>query len=564
MKKTLLYFSLFVLSTFISSAQSIKEARKLTDNEQYEESSAMYEKLIGGSPAEANLYYFFGDNLLSSDNADSAQIVFEKGKSIDPNNALLKIGAAKLLLDALGVRETKAALEKDGNNPELRARNEDAVQNVAQAGKLIDEAVAKAPLKDPLIYIEAAEAYIHYKNKDLDKAKLLLDKASGIDPKNIEINLLYGDIYAELVNGTLSADYYNKALELDKTSVRAIVSKGRLYKRSTNYEGAAEEFQRAVQIDSSYAPAHRELGEAYFKLGKLEKAKAEYRKYLELSKNNCGARIRYASFLYISKSYSEALSELASVAQRCDSNNLTMLRIQSYSYYEEKNYEQALGAIEHLFRIVPMEKRLDKDFEYYGKTLMAQNKDSLGIEQLQKAFAIDPNRVDLLSEIAGAWFKLKQYPNSILFLQQKISQGKDVKVADYYNLGRSYYYNNQFPAADSAFMKVNELSSKYASGWLWRADANSHIDSTSEAGLAKPFYEKYVELAEADSENASKYSSGLIKSYGYLAYYYILKKDNANALLYLKKKQQLSLDPEDKKNVDKAIDQLEHPTPKGK
>ena len=217
-----------------------------------------------------------------------------------------------------------------------------------------------------------------------------------------------------------------------------------------------------------------------------------------------------------------------------------------------------------IFRIVPMEKRLDKDFEYYGKTLIALNKDSLGIEQLQKAFAIDPTRVDLLSEIAGAWFKLKNYPNSILFLNQKISQGKDVKVADYYNLGRSFYYNNQFPSADSAFMKVNELSSKYASGWLWRADANSHIDSTSELGLAKPFYEKYVELAEADSVNASKYTSGLIKSYGYLAYYYILKKDNANALLYLKKKQQLSLDPEDKKNVDKAIDQLEHPTPKGK
>ena len=538
MKKTLLYFSLFVLSTFISSAQSIKEARKLTDNEQYEESSAMYEKLIGGSPAEANLYYFFGDNLLSSDNADSAQIVFEKGKSIDPNNALLKIGAAKLLLDALGVRETKAALEKDGNNPELRARNEDAVQNVAQAGKLIDEAVAKAPLKDPLIYIEAAEAYIHYKNKDLDKAKLLLDKASGIDPKNIEINLLYGDIYAELVNGTLSADYYNKALELDKTSVRAIVSKGRLYKRSTNYEGAAEEFQRAIQIDSSYAPAHRELGEAYFKLGKLEKAKAEYRKYLELSKNNCGARIRYASFLYISKSYSEALSELASVAQRCDSNNLTMLRIQSYSYYEEKKYDQGLQT---------MEKRLDKDFEYYGKTLIALNKDSLGIEQLQKAFAIDPTRVDLLSEIAGAWFKLKNYPNSILFLNQKISQGKDVKVADYYNLGRSFYYNNQFPSADSAFMKVNELSSKYASGWLWRADANSHIDSTSELGLAKPFYEKYIEIASIDKEKNKK---NLIESYNYLAYYYIQQNDLVQGKSFYEKIIELDATNED------ALDKL--------
>jgi tetratricopeptide (TPR) repeat protein len=241
-----------------------------------------------------------------------------------------------------------------------------------------------------------------------------------------------------------------------------------------------------------------------------------------------------------------------------------MLRIQAYSYYEAKDNERGLQIMNHLFRIVPIEKRIDKDFEFYGKMLIATNQDSLGIEQLQKAFALDPSRVDLLSEMATSWFKLKQYGNSINLLQQKISQGKDVKVADYYNLGRSYYYNNQFPSADSSFMKVNELSPKYASGWLWRADANSHIDSTSEAGLAKPFYEKYVELAEADSLNTVKYQSGLIKAYGYLAYYYILKKDNANALMYLKKKLQLPLEPEEKKNVSDAIDQLEGRKPKGK
>lgn len=564
MKKTLVYFSLMVLSALSSSAQSIQEARKLTDNEQYEESSAMYQKLISMNPSDANLYYYFGDNLLLSDNQDSAKIIFEKGKTIDPANPLLKIGSAKLLLDALGARETKAALEKDNNNPELKARNEEAIENVAQANKLIDEAVAKAPLKDPLIYIEAAEAYIHYKNKDLDKAKVLLDKANGIDQKNIEVNLLYGDIYAELVNGTLAADYYNRALELNKSSARAIVSKGRLYKRATNYDGAAEEFQRAIQFEPSYAPAHRELAEAYLRLGKLEKAKEEARKYVEISKNNCGARITYAGLLYLSKDFNGAISELSQVQQRCDSNNLKMLRILSISYYEIKDYENGLKTIEHVFRLVPVDKRIDKDFEYYGKLLIAVNKDSLGIEQLLKANSLDPSRTDLLSEIAGAWFKLKNYPNSIFYLQQKISSGKDVKVADYYNLGRSYYYNNQFSSADSAFMKVNEISPKYASGWLWRADANSHIDSTSEAGLAKPYYEKYIELAEADSANATKYTSGLIKAYGYLAYYYILKKDNASALMYLKKKLALPLDPEDRKNVQQAIDQLEGRTPKGK
>ena len=118
--------------------------------------------------------------------------------------------------------------------------------------------------------------------------------------------------------------------------------------------------------------------------------------------------------------------------------------------------------------------------------------------------------------------------------------------------------------ADSAYMKANELSPKWASAWLSRADANTQIDSTSEAGLAKPFFEKYIEIAESDSANASKYTSGLSKAYGYLAYYYILKKDNANALMYLKKKQLLPLDPEEKKSVEKGIDQIEHPTPKGK
>ena len=564
MKKTIVYFGLFVFCTFISSAQSIQEARKLTDNEQYEEASAMYQKLIAVNVTNANLYYYFGDNLLSSDNADSAKIVFEKGKTIDANNALLKIGSAKLLLDALGVHETKSALDKDGNNPELKARHEDAVANVALAGKLISEALVNVPLKDPTLYIEAAEAFIHYTNKDLDKAKIYLDKANGIDQKNAEINLLYGDIYAELINGTLAAEYYNKAQELNKSSARAIVSKGGLYFRSTNYEGAAEEDQRAIQLEPSYAPAHRALGDAYLKQGKLEKAKEEYRKYLELSKNNCTARIKYAALLYFSKNYSEALSELSQVSERCDSNNLKMLRLQSYCYCETKDYNKGLLAVDHLFRLVPIEKRLDKEYEYYGKLLIGVDKDSLGIEQLQKAYALDPSRVDLLSEIANAWFKLKQYSNAIYYFQQKLAQGKDLKSAEYYNLGRSYYYINQFGAADSSFMKVNELSPTYVSGWLWRADASSHIDSTSESGFAKPFYEKYVELAETDSTNATKYTSGLIKSYGYLAYFCILKKDTACALIYLKKKLLLPLEEDEKKKIKDAIDQLEGRTPKGK
>lgn len=565
MKKTIIYFSLFVLGALNVSAQSLQEARKLTESEQYEQASEMYRQLIAAKPTDANLYYYFGDNILSDDNADSARIVFEKGKTIDANNALLKIGTAKLLMDAINVREAKASLEKDGNNPELRNRNEDALANVANAGKLIDEAVAASPAKDLSILIEAAEAYIYYENKDLDKAKILLDKANAIDPKNIDVNIMYGDIYGGLSNGTLAAEYFNKAQELDPKSARAIVSKGRLYYNSTNYDAAAAEFERAIKLDPSYAPAYSAVAYAYLRQGKLEKAKEAAKKYLELSKNNCSARIFYASLLYFSKSYQEALDELANVSTRCDSNNLKMLRIQAYSNYEAEKYPEGIAVMEHLFRIVPMESRDKKDFEYYGKLLIETNQDSLGIEQLLKAYALDPSRGDLLSEIANAWFKLKNYPNAILYMQQKIALGKDIKVTDYYLLGRANYYSGQYVPADSAFMKVNEISPKYAGGWLWRADVSSNIDSTGKDSLAKPFYDRYIQIADSDSVNISKYQIGLIRAYSYMASYYLLiRKDNERAKFYLRKKLELIQEPEEKKKIQIQIDQIDGKQPKVK
>ncbi len=569
MKSTLITSLLFLLCLVQAHSQSISDAQKLTDNEQYENASSVYRALLLNAPGNANIYYYYyADNLLLSDNIDSAGIVFDIGYSIDQTNPLIKIGKAKILLDKISVLEAKVSSEQDKTSKELQDRYDQTLLNIKNAETLIEEATLNT--KDINVLIGAAEALIRYKNKNIEKAKSILDKALTMEPKNIRALLLYGDIYAELNNGTLAADYYNRALDLNKTSARALVSKGRLYNRSTNYDGAAREFESAISVEPSYAPAYRELGETYIKVGKLSQAKEEYKKYLELSKNNCSARIRYATFLYISKNFNEALAELDLVQQKCDSNNLRMLRIQSYCYYETRDTVKGKNTINKLFQLVSPEKRTSKDLEYYGRFLIDTEKDSLiriGIEQLQKAVFLDPTRTDLLTDIANAWSGLRQYPNTIKALTQKISNGKDVKVQDHLLLGQAYYFNKQFIEADSAVMRANTMSPNWARAWLYRAKVNTHIDSTSENGLAKPFYEKYIEIALPDSSKpdfVAKYNNGLIEAYGYLAYYYILKKDNSSGLIYLKKKLQLPLEEEDKKNVQKAVDQLEGRGPKPK
>src|SRR4051812_45257344 len=110
-------FSAFIMFFMLSgsNAQTIQDARKLTEDEQYDAAISIYQQLIRTNPNDVTIYYFYGDNLLLNLNADSASIMFEKGAAIDGNNPLIKIGRAKVLLDAINLKEAKSASEKEPN-----------------------------------------------------------------------------------------------------------------------------------------------------------------------------------------------------------------------------------------------------------------------------------------------------------------------------------------------------------------------------------------------------------------------------------------------------------------
>ncbi|MFM2136772.1 MAG: hypothetical protein RL021_2172 [Bacteroidota bacterium] len=552
-------FTAFTASIALgTTAQTLDEAKRLTENEQYEAASAIYSQLLSKEPSNTAYYYYFSENLLLAENPDSAKLVLEKGKTIDPSAGLIKIGLAKELLNRINAREARIASEKDPGDSEMKRRATEAEQHVASATTLINEAIAAAPAKSATVYIEAADALIRYKNKNFEQAETYLKKAKTIEPKNKEIDLLYGDIYTELNNGSLAAEYYNAAGANDRTSPRAVVSKGRLYKRSTNYEGAAAEFEIAISLDANYAPAHRELGETYFKMGKLDKAKEEYRKYLELSRNNCNARIRYASFLYLSKEYTAAISEMEQVLQRCDPKNPQPLRIMSISYYETKDFKKGIECIQKVFALLPEDRLISKDFEYYGKLQLATEQDSLGIDNLKRAYASEPSRVELLSDLSAAYLKQKKYAEVIRVLNEKLATGKDFKSLDYFNMGKAYFYESMFNEADRSFAKLNELSPRFASGFYWRGRTQSFIDSTYELGSANAYYDKFVELATVDSATVLKNTSLLSDVYKYYAIYYNnIAKDKEKTLFYLRKRSELQIDPEERKAILNDIKGLE-------
>ncbi|MEG2071273.1 MAG: hypothetical protein RR034_07870, partial [Bacteroidales bacterium] len=95
--------------------------------------------------------------------------------------------------------------------------------------------------------------------------------------------------------------------------------------------------------------------------------------------------------------------------------------------------------------------------------------------------------------------------------------------------------------ANQSFDTVIQRVPTGYTGYLWKARTNSLLDPDSEMGLAKPYYEKTIEILIEKKESTPIINNSLIEAYSYLGYYYYLKNDNANTLVYWNKV--LELDP---------------------
>ncbi|HKR05861.1 MAG TPA: tetratricopeptide repeat protein [Bacteroidia bacterium] len=521
-----------VIFSFAANAQTLNDALRLTDNEQYDVAEGVYKTLIQAEPKNGTYWFYYGDNFWKWENPDSAKVCYEKGLQVEPPNPLNLVGIGKALLEQ---------------------------NKIAEAKSYFDKAIATAGAKLPQVQMETAEAFItSLKNKDLNYALTLLQKAAAADSKNPEVYILIGDAYTEQNDGSSAAENYNKALDLNKNLAKAVVRKGVLYKRSTNYEGAQAEFENAIKIDSMFAPAHRELGEIYFRLRKLDMAKNEYRKYLELSKNTSTARLRYASFLFLSKDFNGTLNEINQL-KKMDPENLSLLRLSGYTYYEMNDSVKALQTMQKVFEKVEESKRTQKDYNYYAKSLAQNAQDSLAVIIMQKAYDMDSTNTDLLSDMGTLLMKMKRYAEAAEIFQKRVDLGKGVSSTDYYNLGKAYSSSKQLEKSDSALAKVNELLPTWSYAYLLRAQVNANIDSTSERNLAKPYYEKYLEIVLADTQNFSKYKNSIVEAYRYLGYYYYRQNQLRESKEYWRKI--LDIIPNDKQSRD-VIDGLEQPKKK--
>ena len=529
--KTKLTIAVLALTVF-ADAQTLNEIIIKTDNERYEAAASDFVILLGKEASKGENYFYYGENFFKNEDLDNANIQYQKGSEVNATNPLNYVGLGKVLW--------------------YKGKDADAKAMFFKAATL-------GANKNAEVMRKTAESYIYAPNKNLDEAIKILNEAIKLDPKNSANYILLGDAQLEKnpTDGSAPIKSYQKASELNPKSTLGILREGKLYQRGRNYQLALDFYNKAIGIDANFAPAHREIAEIYMMAGKPAKAIESWKKYLDLNPSN-DAKYRYMTALFNNKQYTEAITigeELIKVGY----SNLFIHRLLGWAYGEMGNkndttaYSKGLRSLNQFFDLTKDKanfKYLVNDYKYKGMLMSKTGKDSLGTLEIEKGITIDPVvNCELWADIARIWYKSKNYNKSIAAWEKRTSCTKAMGGQENFDFGKAYYFAGGakqreaaaikdaklrpakeaeaipfFVKADSCFSKLTQSNPTYPAGFYWKGKVETYLDPTNEKWLAKPDFEKALQLVKPEDKGTT-YKLNTIEALEYMGYYFVTLKD---------------------------------------
>lgn len=518
-------FKLALLSAIVGStsfAQNLNDAIKNTDNERYAVATSQFKVLIEKEATKAENYFFYGDNLFKSEKIDSAEIIWNKGITVNEKYALNYVGLGKAQW---------------------------AKGNKEQAKTYFDKALSLSKKPQVLVLGAIAESYIYGEEKNLDEAISLLEKAIEIAPSE-NLYILLGDalITKAPSNGSPAVKNYNLALELNPKSVKSIVRKGVLYKNARNPKEANAKFNEAVALDPTYAPVYRELAQLNAKFGNFEVASENWVKYLKLN-NDDDARLLYASSLFESEKFCDAITELENLKSKGATNKF-INRMLAYAYLDcdQKNTDpEVLKKGETLlinFMAVSKDNEIiGTDFSTKARYALIHKDTAAAVqayvdganyfENTPKILQRNLQLANLYAEAGKLATALGNNDDIIKYYSKK----KGIKISEftlvqYYELGRAYYYGNQdYAESEKVFTDMATAFPNYPLAQIWIA-RNQRAQDKTKSYNGKDAYLKYFEIITPEDLKSANYKNYTLEASEFLAVYFFEIKDAENAKKY--------------------------------
>jgi tetratricopeptide (TPR) repeat protein len=511
MKKII--FTVLAGAFFSVNAQTIQDAQREIDNENYFRAKQLLRKLQTDPASDKNAVSFYlGNAYLNDGDADSAKLFYTAAFNSESKNPIGYVANGKLAL--------------------LNGKKEDAKQN-------FDRALQISKFKNAEIQYQVGDAYLTAPTKDFAEAVKALEEAVRLSPKSTNYFITLGDAYLQSNEAGKALSKYETARDLDTKSAVALIKIARVNRNGRIYPDAITALESAIKVDANLALAYKELGEVYYLSKQYDKVGAMFKKYMELNSDDAAAKFQYINFLFSIKDYENTITETTKALQS-EPNNALYLRVLAASNLELKRYKDGYDAVKR-FWAIPDVKAKAIDYVNSAKLASLTGDTTNAILYFTTALQNDSTNCDLLGEYAKALYLAKRYSDATAYYNKKQESCGSLSALDIFNVGRAYYFNKEYANADTFFAQFITRTPSTPDGYLWRGKNLALMDDpTNPKFIALPHYQQFVEKFAADP---AKNKRGLAESYLYIGSYYAQNNDVATAKSYFNK--MLELDPAD-------------------
>ena len=367
--------------------------------------------------------------------------------------------------------------------------------------------------------------------------------------------LLLGDVEAIADNGGGAASQYEQAIYVDPKNPEAYYKYANVY-RKISPSGAVAKLNELRQQRPDVA-VDALAGRIYYMSNEFDKALDAYDK---ADKNLMEERdlSDYAMSAFFKQKYDKAL-EVAKFGLSKNPRHAAFNRLAFFNSTELKKWDDALMYADALFNKSDSAKFSYYDYTYYGNALMGAKQPDKAIEMYELALKQEDmdnkaKRAGIVKQLSDAYRDKDDYPSAIRHYQDYLASMEKPTANDHAALATLHMQHGAtltgeaqaeaFRNADKAYADLAEKfeqAQEYA--LFMRARVNGQMDPDQSKGLAKPFYEKLVELIGPKAELDNTERARLKESYHYLiSYYFIQKNDKETAQQYAQK--MLTIDPE--------------------
>lgn len=443
-----------------------------------------------------------------------------------------------LVMSALLTGFSTAAMAQEA---EAKAAIDAIKSKAADAAELVKVAQKKNK-KNPAALVEIGQAFLEQNDTaEARRFATLADEASK--HKYAPAFLLLGDIEVVANDGGKAASFYNQATFADPKDPTGYRKYAMVY-RKISPKGAVQKLQD-LKAQRPDIEVDEIIGRIYSLSLKYEDAIEAWKK-VPVSKMERANIVDFALANFFLGKQSEAL-DIAKQGLAVHPRAAALNRLAMMTSVELGDFEGAKNFSDALFNRSDSAKLAPSDYYYTGLAFAGTKDYQKAIEQYQKAINDTASnslvkKVDVLKKLSDTYSEMEDFPNAVSTYKQFLDEKENPTMNEFAALGNlhSKHADKLSDAAEkeAAFKRADavyeELGTKFSDALEYatymRANINSKLDPDSKKGLAKPYYEKLVELLAPKAERSKADNSLLTTAYHYLmAYNFLVKNDKATA-----------------------------------